>query len=68
MKTITRNVISYCDIPEEITEDNSRLNEVAGDCYIDYTIDTNNPNELDKWFMENHPELVGYTFLIEIDY
>lgn len=38
------------------------------DVYQDYKINTENPDELDKWFIDNHPELIGYTFLIEIDY
>ena len=68
MRTITRNVINYRDIPEEITSDDSVLNEVCCDCYISYKINIDNPNKLDKWFMENYPELIGFEFLIEIDY
>ena len=67
MKTITRNVISYCDIPQEIT-DKHWISEISPDVYQGYTINLDNPNNLDKWFMENYPELIGHTFLIEIDY
>ena len=67
MKVITRNVISYCDIPQELTE-NHWINEFQNGCYVSFNIDVNNPNNLDKWFIDNHPELIGYTFLIEIDY
>ena len=67
MKTITRNVISYCDIPQEIT-DKHWISEICPDVYQGYTINLDNPDNLDKWFMENYPELIGHTFLIEIDY
>ena len=67
MRTITRNVISYCDIPQEIT-DKHWIYEYPTACYIKYTVDTKNPDNLDKWLMENYPELIGHTFLIEIDY
>lgn len=67
MKVITRNVISYCDIPQELTEKHW-LSEMQPDVYQDYKINTENPDELDKWFIDNHPELIGQEFLIEIDY
>lgn len=67
MKTITRNVISYCSIPKELTKDHW-LSEMQPDIYDKYVINTENPDNLDKWFIENHPELIGFEFLIEIDY
>lgn len=67
MRTITRNVISYCDIPKKLT-DHHWISEYGTGCYVGYTIDINSPDNLDKWFMENHPELIGFEFLIEIDY
>lgn len=67
MKVITRNVIAQSDIPQELIEGHW-LSEMQPDAYYTYMINTENPNNLDKWFMENYPELIGHTFLIEIDY
>lgn len=67
MKTITRNVISYCDIPEDI-RDKHWMSEYQNGCFVPYTIDRQTMGELDTWLIIAYPELIGFEFLIEIDY
>lgn len=35
---ITRVVISYCDIPEKIAQENSSINETSCDVYVEYRV------------------------------
>ena len=69
LETITKKVISYCEIPEELTE-SSWLSEKEMDSYVEYHLDNSQPLEpLDQWFMDNYPELFEESsFLIKIDY
>jgi hypothetical protein len=64
LQEMTRKVLSYCDIPEEIDKD--ILDEAGCDVYVEYTADED--SELDNWILENYPELEGIKFLIHIDY
>lgn len=75
LKEITRKVISYCDIPEKIAQENSRLSETSCDVYVEYEVTSAQSQEgyddnfdLDNWIIENYPELEGQKVLIHIDY
>jgi len=75
LEEINCKVISYCDIPEEIREDNLSLNEVSPDVYVKYNITSkieqkkfDDNFELDNWIISQHPELEGKDILIHIDY
>ena len=75
LEEIKYKVVSYCDIPEEITQD-SYLQECSCDCYMVQKL----PNQieldhakytltnLDKWLIKTYPELIGNEFMIHIDY
>ena len=75
MKEITMKVVSYCEIPEEITQ-YSWLQELPCNVYTDYSLPTqeeldNNIYSLDylsRWLIQTYPELIGTKFLIEMDY
>lgn len=69
LETITKKVISYCEIPEELTED-SWLSEKSMDSYVECHLDNSEPlDQLDQWFMNNYPELFKEeSFFIKIDY
>lgn len=62
-------VLSYCDIPEEITDD-TYLQELPCDVYTTHHIPSNlmEYDELDTWIIENYPQLIDQMFLIEMDY
>lgn len=65
---ITRKVLSYCEIPEELTESHW-ISDHSCDCYIEYTIPFGIiQSNLNKWITKTYPELIGTTFLIHIDY
>lgn len=75
LKKITRTVLSYCEIPEKITEDNALLQEASCGSYLEYSITPrveqnkyDDSFELDNWIIDTYPELEGMTILIEIDY
>ncbi len=68
-------VISYCKLPEEISEKNSSINEASCDSYIKYKITSKNDQDkyddnfdLDNYIIEQFPELEGKEILIHIDY
>ncbi len=68
--TMTKQVISYCDIPEELTEDH-HISEYQPDCYVNYRIlpdEPENEDPLDAWIRKTYPKLIGVSFLIEMDY
>jgi len=68
MKKIVRKVISYCDIPEELTEE-GWLSEQCPDSYVEMTIATEDKDGLDEWILKNYSEIKeGETILIHIDY
>lgn len=71
----TWKVISYCEIPEEIREENSSLEEAKCDSYIEYSVTSKESQknyadnfDLDNWIIDNYPELEGEEILISIDY
>ena len=73
MKRIDMPVISYCDIPEELTE-GTWMGEMSPDCYIQYSLPKLEDlhkyglDKLNEYLSTTYPELIGTTFLIEIDY
>lgn len=70
MEEITRKVVSYCEIPEEFTQ-NCWLSDMSPDCYVDYEMQEMEHlrSDVDNWIWENYPELRGgVKFFINIDY
>jgi len=68
LKTITGKVVSYCDIPEELTE-SKWFSEYQSGCYIECHIDELEVrDELDSWLIQNYPGIENETFFIKIDY
>lgn len=67
---INMRVISYCSIPEEITEKEEWLQDYPSNCLVTYSVmfDKDARSELDNWIVENHPDLEKEEFLIEMDY
>ena len=59
--------ISYCEIPDYIT-DGHWIGEGQPDCYVPYTVQMIRKSELDKWIIEEYPELKGRTILIQLDF
>lgn len=73
LEEITRKVVSYCDIPQDLTED-SWLSEYRCDSYVSHSLPSEEEKEkfdiepLDEWLAKTYPELIGTKFLIEMDY
>lgn len=67
MKVITKKVISYCAIPQELTE-KEWFSKYQNGCFVEVHIDDED-SPINTWFKENYPELINEeSFLIEIDY
>lgn len=70
---INYKVVSYCEIPEEITEKHP-ISENSNDSYVTYTLVKFHEDELykmtplDAWLYSNYPELIGTIFMIYLDY
>lgn len=68
MKEIKGKVVSYCEIPEELTE-NHWLNDYSPGCYVMAHIDESEDDLVSKWLLENYPDLKDEEyFFVEIDY
>lgn len=68
LKEITKKVLSYCEIPEKLTE-NSWLNNYGTGCLVECHIDDDESEPLDQWIINNYPELKDEeSFLIDMDY
>ena len=72
LKTITKKVVSFSEIPEELTEKHW-VNEHACGAFVECHIDEDESEEqrdgLTIWLIANYPELVEETsFFIELDY
>lgn len=72
---ITRTVLSYSEIPEDIADSYSTFNCVSQDCYVEVRITPRNEQDnfddnfsFENWVIDEHPELEGQTILIKIDY
>lgn len=68
-------VISYCDIPEEISNTCWYLNEASPDSYIAIDITSRDKQTqyaddftLHNYIIDQNPELEGLRILIHIDY
>ena len=75
LKILMVPVISYCDIPEEITENNIILSEVSCDVYVKINIISKKDQlkydsnfDLENWIIETYPEVEGKEVLIHVDY
>ena len=70
-KEIKGKVVSYCEIPEELTEGHW-ISEYMSGCFVQCHIADDRDVELsplDKWLIETYPELQDEEyFFIEIDY
>ena len=69
LNEITRKIVSYCEIPEELTEKHW-ISEHGCGVYIDWSLnlDPKTDDDISAWIREEYPELIGTTFLIDIDY
>ncbi len=70
LESITKKVVSYCEIPEELT-DGHWLSENNPDSYASFTLDINfgRTAKISKWIIETYPELKeGDNIFIHIDY
>lgn len=73
MKEITMKILSYCEIPGELTSSHW-INDYQSGCYVKYSIPREDEwndfdtDALDEWIKETYPILLGQSFLIEIDY
>ena len=69
--TITGKVVSYCEIPEELTED-SWVSNYPPDAYVQVHIAQEGEEEMDEiseWIVEKYPELMDEDFFfIHVDY
>lgn len=72
---IQRTVLSYCEIPQELSNDYNFLIEANPDSYVEHRIippaergEYSDNWDLDEWIMSKYPELEGRTILIHIDY
>lgn len=75
LKKIERTVLSYCEIPEDIAQNNSTLDQASPDVYVEYRITPKSEQskfgddfDLDNWIIKTYPELEGRTILIHVDY
>ena len=69
--TITGKVVSYCEIPEELTSDHW-ISEYSTNSYIQVHIEQEDEAEVDKvseWILNKYPELKDENyFFIHVDY
>lgn len=69
LKTITKKVLNYSEIPNNIDVPEFIVNADDGlliECHLD---DSTLNDELDDWILKNYPELKDEeSFFIEIDY
>ena len=67
LKQITGKVVSYCEIPEEITEGHW-ISEYMNGCFVQVHLEDDD-DALSNWLKETYPELIDEeAFYIEIDY
>lgn len=68
LKTITKKVVSYCEIPEELTEGHW-ISEYMNGCFVEVHLDDDEDDKLSMWLKEKYPELIDEdSFYIEMDY
>ena len=67
LETINKKVLSYCEIPQELTE-RHWITENSCGCYVDFQLEEEGVDELDDWIRENYPELIDEKFMISLDW
>ena len=68
LATITGKVISYCEIPSELTEDHW-ISDYPPDAYVQVHIEGEGEDKVSKWILNKYPELKDEDyFFIHIDY
>jgi len=68
LKTITKKVVSYSEIPKELTI-NHWITQVEDIERIEVHIDDEEPDELTSWLIEKYPELKDEeSFFIHMDH
>jgi len=68
LKTITKLVVSYSEIPKELTA-NHWINQVEDIERIEVHIDDEEPDPLTSWLIDNYPELKDEeSFFIHMDH
>ena len=69
--TITGKVVSYCEIPKELTS-NHWISDYYPDSYVQVHIEQEDEAEVDKvseWILNKYPELKDENyFFIHVDY
>ena len=72
LKTITKKVVSYCEVPEGIIPEDHWVNHYGCDAYVEVHMedeDSEDPDPLDTWLRTTYPELVDEeSFFIHLDY
>lgn len=75
MEELKIKVLSYCEIPEEISENHSLLNEGSCDVYVKFNVTSKEEQskfdddfELENWIIQQYPEVEGLDILIHMDY
>lgn len=75
LEIITRKLLSYCEIPEEITNESYLLAEASNDCYVEYEVlgkeeqkKFSDNFDLANWILSEYPECENEKILIHIDY
>ena len=67
-KQITGKVVSYCEIPEELTKGHW-ISEFQNGCFVQVHLEEGEDDALSNWLKETYPELIDENaFYIEIDY
>jgi len=67
LKTITKKVVSFSEIPSEITR-HHWINQIEDIERVEVHIDDEEPDELTSWLIENYPELQEEeSFFIHMD-
>lgn len=77
LESLSLKVVSYCEIPEEIADNHSYLQESTCDCYVKHKVTEieERPNysddwDLDDWLLDTYRDEIhpGDEILIHIDY
>ena len=75
MEKKTYSILSYCEIPEELTEKEYELTEGSCDSFIEMKIIPKTEQEkyssnfdLINWIIDTYPEVEGETILIHLDW
>lgn len=67
MEEKTFKIVSFCDIPENLTE-GSYLEEYNCGSYVPFTLFKEDDDPIVLWIVNKYPELLGEEILIDMDY